>query len=121
MTFGEGPDGNGFDYEDDREVPEFDFPIVASDSDKALADLHGRAESDYESWKREFLNWLYHEGKKPDRGEGFAAGTIRKTSYHTGQILRWLWDERGYTTELGPDDTDKLVSYHGLKAVAFPP
>jgi integrase len=109
MTFGKGPNANGFDYEDDREAPEFEFPIVASDTDKALADLHGRAESDYESWKREFLNWLYHEGKKPDRGEGFASGTIRKTSYHTGQILRWLWGERGYTTELGPDDADKLM------------
>jgi len=109
MTFGKGPNTNGFDYEDDRETPEFEFPIVASDTEKALADLHGRAESDYESWKREFLNWLYHEGKKPDRGEGFAAGTIRKTSYHTGQILRWLWGERGYTTELGPDDADKLM------------
>jgi len=109
MTFGKGPNANGFDYEDDREAPEFGFPIVASDTEKALADLHGRAETDYEAWKRDFLNWLYHEGKKPDRGEGFAAGTIRKTSYHTGQILRWLWGERGYTTELGPDDADKLM------------
>ena len=109
MTFGEGPDPTGFDYEADPEDPEFDFPIIAGDTEKALEELHGRARTDYETWKRDFLNWLYHEGKKPDRGEGFASGTIRKTSYHTGAVLRWLWNERGYTTELTPEDADNLM------------
>jgi len=109
MTFGEGPDTNGFDYSTSRDDPDFDFPIIAGDTEKALDDLHGRAKTDYETWKRDFLNWLYHEGKKPDRGEGFADGTIRKTSYHSGAVFRWLWSQRGYTTELTPDDADDLM------------
>lgn len=112
MTFGEEPD-TGFNYNADPDDPEFDFPLVAEDTDKALDELHGRARTDYESWKRDFLNWLYHEGKKPDRVEGFAPGTIRKTSYHTGSVLRWLWTERGYTTELTPDDADELMKTLG--------
>jgi integrase len=113
MTFGEGPGSSGFEYESDPEDPEFDFPILAGDTEKALDDLHGRARTDYETWKRGFLNWLYHEGKKPDRGQGFASGTIRKTSYHTDAIMRWLWTERGYTTELTPEDADELMKTLG--------
>ncbi len=76
MTFSGGTEDSEFDYEA-RETPEFEFPIIPSETEKFLADIHGRAEADYESWKRDFLNWLYHEGKKPDRREGFAPGTIR--------------------------------------------
>lgn len=109
MTFGEGSGGSGFDYDPEEDDPEFGFPIVAGDTEKALDELHGRAEEDYPAWKRDFLNWLYHEGKKPDKAEGFAQGTIRKTSYHTGQIMRWLWDQRGYTIQLTPEDADDLM------------
>jgi hypothetical protein len=91
----------------------FDFPVIPTDTEDELADLHARAESDYETWKRAFLIWLTTEGKKPDRLEGYAPEVVRKTSYNTGQIMRWLWGERGYTTELSPDDADKLMKRLG--------
>jgi integrase len=111
MTFGEEP--AGFEAATNPQNAHFDFPLLAQETEDALLDLHARAETDYETWKTDFLNWLHHEGKKPDRSEGFAEGTIRKTSYRTDQIMRWLWDRRGYTTELTEDDADELMKLLG--------
>jgi hypothetical protein len=96
MTFGEGPDGNGFDYEDDREAPEFEFPIVASDSEKALADLHGRAESDYESWKREFLilsdrMFASHSSRKPRLSTIFLSRRLSLVHVLLSDGMNWLY------------------------------
>lgn len=91
----------------------FDFPIVAGDTDKALEEHHNRASQDYATWKRGFLEWLVTEGKKPARLEGYSPSVVRQTSYKTDQIMRWLWGQRGYTTELTPDDADALMQYLG--------
>lgn len=91
----------------------FDFPIVAEETIDSLADQHARAQTDYESWKRELLEWLLTEGKDPDRLRGYSDRTVRNTSYKTDQIMRWLWNERGYTTELTPEDADQLMKELG--------
>ena len=101
------------EFNEEAEEITFGFPLIPADTEEALADLHGRADSDYASWKRDFLEWLTVEGKKPDRLEGYSSGVVRKTSYNTGQIMRWLWGERGYTTELTPEDADALMKKLG--------
>jgi len=113
MTFDGGASDSGFNIATERTDPDFSFPIMADTTEEKLKTLHGRAREDYETWKWDFLTWLHHEGKKPDKAEGFAEGTIRKTSYHTDQIMRWLWDQRGYTTELSEDDADDLMRFLG--------
>jgi integrase len=94
--------------EDTRDVS-FDFPLVSDETADALADQHARAHTDYENWKRRFVEWLHFEGKDPERLRGYADETVRKTSYTTDQIMRWLWNERGYTTRLSPEDADELM------------
>lgn len=91
----------------------FDFPLIAGDSGAALEDHHARAKDDYEPWKHDFLVWLRVEGKKPDRLEGYSSAVVRATSYKTDQVVRWLWTQRGYTTELTPDDADQLMKTLG--------
>lgn len=103
MDFTEGPDEN----------ITFDYPLIADETESELKELHGRARQDYETWKRDFLVWLTTEGKKPDRLEGYSPEVVRKTNYHTGQIMRWLWNNRGYTTQLSPDDADELMKQMG--------
>jgi|AntRauMinimDraft_4_1070384.scaffolds.fasta_scaffold03023_1 integrase len=87
----------------------FDFPLVAQETIEALNEQHARARSDYETWKRTLLEWLYFEGKDPDRLRGYSEDTLRNTTYKVDQIMRWLWNERGYTTELSSDDADQLM------------
>jgi len=87
----------------------FEFNPLPAKTDEALESCHNRARADYETWKRDFLEWLTVEGRKPDKLEGFADGTVRKTNYHTDQIMRWVWENRGYTTELTPEDADELM------------
>ena len=89
--------------------PVDDFPILAEETSDALDDRHARARTDYETWKRELLEWLYYEGRNPARQRGYADHTIRATTYKVDQIMRWLWNQRGYTTELTPDDADELM------------
>lgn len=91
----------------------FDFPIIAEDTHEALHDEHARARADYNTWKRGFLEWLHYEGKKPARLEGYSPSVIKQTNYKTDQIMRWLWNKRGYTTELTPDDADDLMQEMG--------
>ena len=95
----------------EREAREatFDFPLVAQETIEALDDQHARAQSDYETWKRDLLEWLYFEGKDPDRLRGYSKDTLRNSNYKIDQVMRWLWNQRGYTTELTPEDADQLM------------
>lgn len=88
---------------------EFGFRTVAKETVEDLAEHHVRARVDYERWKQDFLEWLHYEGKDPERLRGYAESTVRMTSYKTDRVMRWLWNERGYTTELTPEDADALM------------
>lgn len=80
---------------------------------EALEDQHARAQADYESWKRDLLEWLHFEGKDPDRLRGYSKETLRNSNYKIDQIMRWLWNNRDYTTELTPDGADQLMKELG--------
>lgn len=85
------------------------FALLAEETKEELEELHARAQTDYETWKRNLIEWLHYEGKDPERLRGYAEETLRGTNYKIDQVMRWLWNERGYTTELSPDDADKLM------------
>ena len=85
------------------------FRLVARETADDLDNLHARAHADYETWKRGVIEWLHFEGKDPERLRGYSEETLRGTSYKIDQVMRWLWNERGYTTELTPDDADALM------------
>lgn len=93
---------------------EFDFPLLAADTGDALADHNARARTDYESWKRNLLTWLSIEGKDPDRLRGYSEDTVRNTNYKVDQVMRWLWNQRGYTMELTTEDADSLMRELGV-------
>ena len=92
---------------------EFDFRLVAQETIEALDDQHARAKTDYQSWKRDLLEWLHFEGMDPDRLRGYSEQTLRNSNYKIDQIMRWLWNHRDYTTELMPDDADQLMKELG--------
>jgi hypothetical protein len=48
------------------------FPLVAEETLEALRDCHARAGVNYRAWKRQFLQWLYYEGKDPERRRGYS-------------------------------------------------
>lgn len=97
------------------EPQEFDPPytLLADETEDELEELHARARTDYATWKENVMEWLTFEGKDPERLEGYASETLRGTNYKIDQVMRWLWNERGYTTELTPDDADKLMKELG--------
>lgn len=89
---------------------EFDFPIVSQGAREALEDEHARALEDYKTWKTDFLEWLHHEGKKPETGDGYAEATLRQTHYKTDQIFQLLWNHtEGYTVSLTEDQADEIM------------
>lgn len=85
------------------------YALLAEETKDDLDELHARARTEMESWKRSVMEWLIFEGKEPDKFEGYASETLRGTNYKIHQIMRWLWNQRGYTTELTPDDADALM------------
>lgn len=100
-------------YPGKEQSEEFDFSIISRPTEKALTEYHARAKSDYEQWKKSFLIWLRVEGKKPDRLEGFSESVVRQSSMKADQLMRWNWEENGYTTEITPEDADRIMKELG--------
>lgn len=100
-------------FEREAQDIDFDFPLLAQETIEALDGLHARAGTDYESWKRDVLEWPHFEGKDPDRLRGYSKDTLRNTNYKIDQIMRWLWNQRDYTTELTSNDADRLMKELG--------
>lgn len=71
-------------------------PVVPSPSEDFLNE---RQLVMYRDWRESFIEWLTHEGKDPERLEGYAAGTIENTAYRTDKFTRWVWQEEGKFTQ----------------------
>lgn len=81
-----------------------DLPIV---TEGAREFLNPRQLVDYESEREACLRWLLAIGKDPDRGEGYAFGTVKPRSYRMDQFYRWVWEyEDGYTANIKPSHAD---------------
>lgn len=81
-------------------------------SEKTRPHLTERQLLDYEEYKRDLVEWLYHVGKDPDYAEGYAYETVRAVSYKVDLFYRWLWSERdGYTTRATHEDADEFMQH----------
>lgn len=55
----------------------------------------------YKSQREACLRWLLTVGEDPDRGEGYALGTVKPRASRMDMFYRWVWDEiGGYTSTL---------------------
>jgi site-specific recombinase XerD len=73
-----------------------DAPLI---TDPARELLNERQLLDYREERRDLLTWLRDLGKNPERGEGYAEGTVYNRAYRIDGFYRWIWEqEGGYTT-----------------------
>lgn len=86
-----------------------DLPIVTEVVEEIL---NPRQLLDYEDERTACLEWLLSLGKNPEKGEGYAHGTVKPRSYRMDQFYRWVWEyEGGYTTNVTPSHADDWTRY----------
>lgn len=84
-----------------------DIPIVSQPTIDALTD---RQQTDFHSYKSNFIEWLQTMGKDPQHVDGYAHETIRQTSFRVDRLYRWKWDTNGgYTTSITPDEATQYI------------
>jgi len=67
---------------------------------------------DYQTEREECLSWLLAFGKNPDKGEGYALGTVKPRAYRMDMFYRWVWkEEGGYTVHITPDHADAWMRH----------
>lgn len=67
---------------------------------------------DYRSERKECLSWLLAFGKEPQKGEGYALGTVEPRAYRMDQFYRWIWQqEGGYTAHLSTEYADSWMRH----------
>jgi hypothetical protein len=83
------------------------FPVVTEPSESYLGH---RQLVDYRSERRDCIEWRLAFGKNPERGEGYAEGTVKTRSYRMDQFYRWVWDRTGgYTINVTHDHADEWM------------
>lgn len=76
-------------------------------TEPAAASLNERQLVDYRAQRRDCLEWLLALGKAPEKGKGYARGTVKPRSHRMDMFYRWLWDRKdGYTADIRPDHAD---------------
>lgn len=83
-----------------------DITLVPEPSRTSLSE---RELVDYESHRESLLSWCLAFGKDPERAEGYAATTVSRRAHRIDQFYRWVWDDRGYTTEVTHEDADEYM------------
>lgn len=74
---------------------DYDFRVVAQQTESALEQFGPRAHADYREFKLQFLDWLSTSGKNPKRRRGYSATTLKNTNYRVDKSYRWLWRKLG--------------------------
>jgi integrase len=81
--------------------------VIPGVSNPSASFLNHRQLLDYRSEREQCIEWLLAIGKNPDRGEGYAEGTVKSRSYRMDQFYRWVWEEiGGYTMGITHDHAD---------------
>ncbi|WP_142858280.1 tyrosine-type recombinase/integrase [Salinigranum halophilum] len=92
------------------ESPDYDFRIVAQQTESALDEFGPRVDADYRKFKQDFLKWLSTLGKNPTRRRGYSATTLKTTNYKVDKAYRWLWRTEGkYSLNFGPTHADEMM------------
>lgn len=71
--------------------------------------LTKRERIDYRGHRRDLLQWMLTRGKDPDALDGYALTTVDNRARYQDAFYRWVWDERGYTTQVTADDCDGYI------------
>jgi len=71
--------------------------------------LNQRQVLDYRHHREVMLEWLLNLGKAPDHGEGYSKAVVENSAYRLDKIYRWIWDQRGYTTDIAHEDADAYL------------
>lgn len=50
----------------------------------------------YRDHRLKFADWLWHLGKDPERGEGYAKATVKMRAHRLDKFYRWVWETDGY-------------------------
>lgn len=73
--------------------------------------LNQRQIVDYREVREDFVTWLTTKGNDRPGATGYSDNVVKLTASRTDQWFRWVWERRGYTTNVGVDDADDYVSY----------
>jgi integrase len=93
-------------------TPELPLPPVSKLTRERLQPYGDVIASDYEDYKRDFLQWLLARGKNTYKNKGYAETTVKHTSYKVDEAYRWKWDrDEEYTTEFRPETASELIEF----------
>lgn len=73
--------------------------------------LDEREQVDYAALRRSWIRWCLSVGKDPQHGDGYAQSTVRVRANVVDGFFRWVWDERGYTTQITHEDGDEYLRH----------
>ncbi len=74
--------------------------------------LNKRQLLDYESVRRDCLDWLLAIGKNPSQADGYAFQTVKNRAYRMDHFYRWTWDyENRYTADVTHHHADQYLQY----------
>lgn len=72
--------------------------------------LNQRQVIDYRGYRQDFIEWMHHFGKDPDRAKGYALSTVNRRACDCDLFMRHVWDERGrYTTQVTERDAESWL------------
>lgn len=64
----------------------------------------------YKNWHETFIEWCLAEGKNPQKRNGFAKSTVKRTAARTDAFMRFVWDQGGgYTLQVTHDHADAYI------------
>jgi integrase len=94
---GESPDGDD---------PLTNLVLVPSPAESRL---NQRQYDDYRHHRKRLAQWLLTFGKDPETATGYRVATVDVRLSLLDKFYRWVWDQRGYTTQITHDDADDYL------------
>lgn len=72
--------------------------------------LHEKQVVDYHSYRKQFLEWLLHLGKNPEKAVGYSEYTVYESGYRAAAFDRWVWDRHDeYRLPPTHEDADEYL------------
>lgn len=82
------------------------IPLIPNGTGEQIDD---RQLLDYAEHRKRWLSWCLSTGQSPEKGTGYSQATMDVRHYRMDAFYRWVWDRRGYTTTVTPDDGDAYM------------
>ena len=86
-----------------------DLDAIPAITDRHADHLNERQLLDYQSYRNELLEWLLVMGENPDSVGGYAYSTVQKSAHRIDSFHAFVWEKRGYTTTVTPEDADEFM------------